>query len=331
MVQIDDRLIRAQMKEAKAGVQAAKAALDEVKAGTRNQEIKKTLSLLEQNDVKMDSVNIQLSKLNDLLIQRKANIDQIKAQLKSAEETELFYKDQLIKIEKLYKNGAASENELKVQEEQVNKAASSVNQLKAKLKEVESLYDMAKKDQSTYENQIKELQANSKLQQAQLSLQQEGATNHTILKLASQLDQAEAKQEQIQIQLDKTNVTAPIDGVVLRRNISVGEVVTANFQMYTLLDKNKLKIKVYVPETRLNEVTLDGKAEIFVDAYPDKAFSGKITYISSSAEFTPKNVQTPEERTKMVFEVIVEPTEGLEQLKPGMPADIRFLDKETEK
>lgn len=319
------------MKEAKAGVQAAKAALDEVKAGTRNQEIKKTLSLLEQNDVKMDSVNIQLSKLNDLLIQRKANIDQIKAQLKSAEETELFYKDQLIKIEKLYKNGAASENELKVQEEQVNKAASSVNQLKAKLKEVESLYDMAKKDQSTYENQIKELQANSKLQQAQLSLQQEGATNHTILKLASQLDQAEAKQEQIQIQLDKTNVTAPIDGVVLRRNISVGEVVTANFQMYTLLDKNKLKIKVYVPETRLNEVTLDGKAEIFVDAYPDKAFSGKITYISSSAEFTPKNVQTPEERTKMVFEVIVEPTEGLEQLKPGMPADIRFLDKETEK
>ena len=331
LVQIDNRLIRAQMKEAKAGVQAAKAALDEVKAGTRNQEIKKTLSLLEQNDVKMDSVNIQLSKLNDLLIQRKANIDQIKAQLKSAEETELFYKDQLIKIEKLYKNGAASENELKVQEEQVNKAASSVNQLKAKLKEVESLYDMAKKDQSTYENQIKELQANSKLQQAQLSLQQEGATNHTILKLASQLDQAEAKQEQIQIQLDKTNVTAPIDGVVLRRNISVGEVVTANFQMYTLLDQNKLKVKVYIPETRLNEVTLDGKTEIFVDAYPDKAFSGKITYISSSAEFTPKNVQTPEERTKMVFEVIVEPTEGYEQLKPGMPADIRFLNKETGK
>ncbi|HHW37115.1 MAG TPA: HlyD family efflux transporter periplasmic adaptor subunit [Bacillales bacterium] len=331
LVQIDDRLIQAQMKEAKAGVQAAKAALDEGKAGTRNQEIKKTLSLLEQNDVKMDNVNIQLSKLNDLLIQRKANIDQIKAQLESAEETKIFYKDQLIKIEKLYKNGAASENELKVQEEQVNKATSSVNQLKAKLKEVESLYAMAKKDQSTYENQIRELQANSKMQQAELSLQQEGATNHTIIKLTSQLDQAKAKQEQIQIQLDKTNVTAPIDGIVLRRNISVGEVVTANFQMYTLLEQNKLKVKVYIPEMRLNEVTLGGKAEIFVDSYPDKAFNGKITYISNSAEFTPKNVQTPEERTKMVFEVIVEPTEGFRQLKPGMPADIRFLKKETEK
>lgn len=331
LVQIDDRLIRAQMKEAKAGVQAAKAALDEAKAGTRNQEIKKTLSLLEQNDVKIDNVNIQRSKLNDLLIQRKANIDGIEAQLESAEESELFYKDQLKKIEELYKNGAVSENEVKGYEEQLNKATASVNQLKAKLEEVESLYEMANKDKSTYENQIKELEANSKMQKAQLSLQQEGATTHTILKLASQLDQAKAKQEQIQIQLDKTNVTAPINGIVLRRNISAGEIVTANFQMYTLLDRNKLKVKVYVPETKLNEVELDGRAEIFVDAYPDKAFKGKITYISSQAEFTPKNVQTPEERTKMVFEVIVEPTEGFQQLKPGMPADIRFLKKETEK
>ena len=331
IVQIDNRLVNAQMKEAKASVQAAKAALDEVKAGTRNQEIKKTLSLLEQNDVKIDNVNIQISKLNDLLIQRKANIDGIKAQLQSAEETELFYQEQLKKIEELYKNGAVSENEVKGYEEQLNKATASVNQLKAKLEEVESLYEMAKKDKSTYDNQIKELEANSKMQQAQLSLQQEGATTHTILKLASQLDQAKAKQEQIQIQLDKTNVTAPIDGIVLRRNISVGEVVTTNFQMYTLLDLNKRKVKVYVPETRLNEVELNGKAEIFVDAYPDKAFNGKITYISSTAEFTPKNVQTPEERTKMVFEVIVEPTEGSRQLKPGMPADIRFLKKETEK
>lgn len=331
LVQIDNQLIKAQLKEAKAGVQAAKAALDEVKAGTRNQEIEKTLSLLEQNDVKIDSVNIQLSKLNDVLIQRKANIDQIKVQLNSAEETELFYKDQLKKFEELYKNGAASENEVKAQEEQLNKATSSVNQLKAKLDEVESLYEMAKKDQNTYANQIKELQVNNKLQQAQLSLQQEGATNHTILKLVSQLDQAKAKQEQIQIQLDKTNVTAPTDGIVLRRNISAGEVVTANFQMYTLLDKNKRKVKVYVPETRLNEVELGGKAEISVDAYPDKAFKGEVTYISSRAEFTPKNVQTPEERTKMVFEVIVEPTEGSDQLKPGMPADIRFLKKVTEK
>lgn len=331
LVQIDDRLIRAQMKEAQAGVQAAKAALDEAKAGTRNQEIKKTLSLLEQNDVKIENINIQRSKLNDLLIQRKANIDGIKAQLQSAEESELFYKDQLKKIEELYKNGATSENEVKGYEEQLNKATASVNQLKAKLEEVESLYEMANKDKSTYDNQIKELEANSKMQKAQLSLQQEGATTYTILKLASQLDQAKAKQEQIQIQLDKTNVTAPIDGIVLRRNISAGEIVTANFQMYTLLDQNKLKVKVYVPETKLNEVELDGKAEIFVDAYPDKAFKGKITYISSQAEFTPKNVQTPEERTKMVFEVIVEPTEGFQQLKPGMPADIRFLEKETEK
>lgn len=331
LAQIDDRLIHAQVKEAHAGVQAAQAALNEVRAGTRNQEIEKTLSMLEQNDAKIGSVNVQISKLTDLLQQRKANINQIKTQLASAKETELFYQDQLKKQEKLNKSGAASDNEVKQAREQLNKASAAVSQIEAQLVEAESMYEMAKKDQGTYENQIKELEANNKMQQAQLSLQEEGATKNSILKLVGQLDQAKAKEEQIQIQLEKTKVVAPEDSVILRRNISAGEVVAANFQMFTLLDGEERKVKVYIPEAKLSEVKLGGAAEIKVDAYPNKAFKGKITFISNQAEFTPKNIQTPEERTKMVFEVVIEPTEGIQQLKPGMPADIRFLNKETQK
>ncbi|WP_458412592.1 HlyD family secretion protein [Schinkia sp. CFF1] len=331
LAQIDDRLIHAQVKEAHAGVQAAQAALNEVRAGTRNQEIEKTLSMLEQNDAKIGSVNVQISKLTDLLQQRKANINQIKTQLASAKETELFYQDQLKKQEKLNKSGAASDNEVKQAREQLNKASAAVSQIEAQLVEAESMYEMAKKDQGTYENQIKELEANNKMQQAQLSLQEEGATKNSILKLVGQLDQAKAKEEQIQIQLEKTKVVAPEDSVILRRNISAGEVVAANFQMFTLLDGEERKVKVYIPEAKLSDVELGGAAEIKVDAYPNKAFKGKITFISNQAEFTPKNIQTPEERTKMVFEVVVEPTEGIQQLKPGMPADIRFLNKETQK
>lgn len=331
LAQIDDRLIKAQVKEAEAGVQAAKAALDEIKAGTRNQEIEKTLSLLEQNDAKIDNINVQLSKLTDLLQQRKATIEQIKAQLTSAKETESFHQEQLKKLEELYKNGATSENEVNLEREQLNRSSAAVRQIEAQLVEAESIYEMARKDQGTYRNQMKELEANKKMQQAQLSLQEEGATKHTVLKLVSQLDQEKAKEEQIQIQLEKTKVVAPEDSIVLRRNISAGEVVTANFQMFTLLEEKKRKVKVYVPEAKLNEVELGGAAEIKVDAYPDQVFKGKITFISNKSEFTPKNVQTPEERTKIVFEVVVEPTEGIDQLKPGMPADIRFPNKETEK
>ena len=78
----------------------------------------------------------------------------------------------------------------------------------------------------------------------------------------------------------------------------------------------------------LPKIELGGHAEIMIDAYPNKIYKGVITYIASEAEFTPKNVQTPEERTKIVFEVVVEPVTFQKELKPGIPADIKFISGE---
>jgi HlyD family secretion protein len=82
---------------------------------------------------------------------------------------------------------------------------------------------------------------------------------------------------------------------------------------------------VYVKEDKLGVVKLGQKAEVRTDSYPGKTYEGTVTYISSEAEFTPKNVQTQEERVKLVFAVKVRVKNVNNELKPGMPADVKIL------
>ena len=142
--------------------------------------------------------------------------------------------------------------------------------------------------------------------------------------------QSIARRDQVRLLLEKTTILSPIDGIVIRKNISLQENVKPMYQLFTLLDPTKLKLKVYIPEANLHLVKPNERVEIHVDAYPDRAFQGKVTAIAEQAEFTPQNVQTPDERTKLVFEVTIVPIEGFGELKPGMPADLTFP-KEAQK
>ena len=97
--------------------------------------------------------------------------------------------------------------------------------------------------------------------------------------------------------------------------------------MYTIGDLENPWIRVYVKEDKLGLVKLGQKAEITTDSYPNKKYEGSVTYISSEAEFTPKTVQTQEERVKLVFGVKVSVRNENQELKPGMPADVSIVVK----
>lgn len=103
--------------------------------------------------------------------------------------------------------------------------------------------------------------------------------------------------------------------------VEAGELVTPGATVVTLVDLDSVHVMIYVTEKELGRVRLGDAAEVKIDAFPDKAFAGKVTYISPEAEFTPKNIQTKEDRVKLVFgvKVEIENREGL--LKPGLPAD----------
>jgi HlyD family secretion protein len=140
--------------------------------------------------------------------------------------------------------------------------------------------------------------------------------------LARQRAQAEAQLAEQQSHVSDFSVKSPIDGRVLTRTVERGERVEPGTPLFTLVDLDRLYVKIYVPEPSIGKVALGQEARVYVDAYPGRAFPARVSRVSQEAEFTPKNVETREERVKLVFAVEVALAEnpgGV--LKPGMPAD----------
>jgi len=123
------------------------------------------------------------------------------------------------------------------------------------------------------------------------------------------------------IRLSYTVLRAPFTGVVLVRQAELGEVVSPGTPIVTLADLDHLWLRVYVPETDLGKVHWGQGVDVRTDTYPDKIYHGRISLISSEAEFTPKSVQTEKERVTLVYRVKVDVDNPNYELKPGMPAD----------
>jgi len=138
----------------------------------------------------------------------------------------------------------------------------------------------------------------------------------------SQARQAEAVIDEIKSYLEDTIITSPCNGTVVVKTVEPGEVVPAGAAIVTIVDLNALYLKGYVPETQIGKIKLNTPAYIVVDAFPKRRFPAYVGYISQYAEFTPKEVQTKEERVKQVFAVKLYLKENPNYLlKPGMPAD----------
>jgi len=159
----------------------------------------------------------------------------------------------------------------------------------------------------------------------QLSLTKEGPRKESIEAAAYRVRQARAQLRVTEDKLNDTLIYAPFSGVILRKHVELGETVAQGAPVYTIGDLANPWIKVYVKEDKLGLVKLGQKAQVTTDTYPGKVYNGWVSFISSEAEFTPKNVQTQEERVKLVFGVKVRVENVNNELKPSMPADVRVL------
>ena len=132
---------------------------------------------------------------------------------------------------------------------------------------------------------------------------------------------AVAQMEEARANLAERMILAPTDGTILSRPVEVGDVVSPGSPIFVMVDMSRLYLKVYIPEPDIPKLKLGDPADITVDAFPGKKFPARITKIFQDAEFTPKNVETKEERIKLVFGVELMFVEPESSLKPGMPAD----------
>jgi HlyD family secretion protein len=142
--------------------------------------------------------------------------------------------------------------------------------------------------------------------------------------VAAAVKQAEAALAALDIQLAKTIVYAPMDGVILSQNLEVGETLAAGSAVMVIGQLADAELIVYVPETEYGKVQLGQQVSITVDSFPGETFSGEVVQIANQAEFTPRNVQTVEGRRATVYAVKLSVPNTDLRLKPGMPADVTF-------
>ena len=141
----------------------------------------------------------------------------------------------------------------------------------------------------------------------------------------SQAAQARAAVKLADEQLAFTRVVAPLSGTIIRLHVERGESVFPGSALMTIADLSSMEVKIYVPEPMLGEIKLEQEVLLFTDTYPNKPLTGRVAHIAEQAEFTPKNVQTRDERVRLVYAVKVRVPNPDGILKIGMPVDASFV------
>ncbi len=171
--------------------------------------------------------------------------------------------------------------------------------------------------EATYQTALAEVE----VAKARLEILKAGPRREQIAVAEAQVGQAEASLKALNVQRDKHTLVAPLAGWVVEQSAHQGEMAVPGASLLTLADLTNVTLTVYVPEPDVDTVSIGQNVTVFVDTFPEMAFTGHITYISDQAEFTPKNIQTREERVNTVFAVKIKLENEDQRLKPGMPAD----------
>lgn len=149
----------------------------------------------------------------------------------------------------------------------------------------------------------------------------EGTRKEQIAVDRANVRQAHENLKMSRIRLNYTTLRAPFNGVVLVRQAELGEVVSPSAPIVTLAALDQIWVRVYVPETDLGRIHWGQDVVVRTDTFPGKSYKGRVSFIASEAEFTPKSVQTEKERVTLVYRVKVDVENHNYELKPGMPAD----------
>lgn len=151
-----------------------------------------------------------------------------------------------------------------------------------------------------------------------------GSRTEEITLARARRDQASAQVAALRKKVSDCSVTAPIAGTVTKQYVRRGELVGPGMALVKLSNLQEMNLTVYLPETDIPKIQLGSRAGVRIDAFPERDFEGTVVFISPTAEFTPKNIQTRDERTKLVFGVKLHVANPDGALKAGIPADVTF-------
>jgi HlyD family secretion protein len=304
---LDDAELAREVAIREAMLERAKAALAELEAGSRAEEIEQAEAAAEEAKAVLD----------DLLAgARPEEIAAAEAAMRAAEVRARQAKLDLDRVTRLRETGAAS--------------AENYDTAKA-------VYDTAVEAQRETEQHLRLLKAGARRDEivraraalrrarARLALVRKGPREETVAQARAQVRQASEALALAQTRLGYARIRAPISGLCLSDNVEAGEFVVAGTPIVTIADLGSIWLRAYVAETDLGRVKVGQPVRVTTDTWPDRAFGGRISFISSEAEFTPKSVETRKERVKLVYRIKITVDNPEMELKPGMPADAEIL------
>jgi len=300
---LDTADLREEGELRRAELAAAKAALAELEAGSRPQEIAAAKASLD----KAEAALLELERGN-----RPQEIAVGEATLKAATVDAQRLETEMARAERLAKRDAMSQ-------EDYDRARSAYNVAAQKAREAAERLDLLR--EGARQEQIAQARAARDQLKAQYELIKIGPREEQIEQGRARVEQAKAALRLAETRLGYATLVAPLTGVVLSKNVEPGEYVAPGTPVITVGDLVNVWLRAYVNETDLGRVKVGQKATVTTDTYPGKKYEGRISFISSEAEFTPKSVQTETERVKLVYRIKIDIHNPHMELKPGMPAD----------
>jgi HlyD family secretion protein len=352
---LDSEELQGQVKQARGHLAAAEAALAELLAGTRPEDIRRAQARLDlvragprKEQIEQLRAAYEQAKARLSLVRegpRKEQIRQLRAALQQAEANLSEAETELKRVENLESQGAISRQQLDQARTRRDVAQAQVDAARQRLSEAETgarPQEIREAEEAVKgaQQRLAEAQAGARAQELQeaeaavaqarsqawaaraaLDLALAGPRKETIAAARARVEQAHGALNTAQASWEQTRIWCPANARVTLRNAEPGELVTPGLPIVRLALLDSVWLRVYVPETEVGLVKLGQRAEVTTDAYPNKKYPGRVIEIAEQAEFTPKNVQTKEERVKLVFGVKIEVQNPNQELKPGMPAD----------
>ena len=343
LIILDTDLLGAQIGEVEAAVAAARADLARVEAGARPGEIATAEARLEQAVAARDGAERawqDARALRDNPQELNAQIDEARTQMELAERGVAQAQAQLqtLKIQRdAYAGGGdddsktryqaldqqvrAGEAAVAIAEETLAGARTNLQNLTQMRDNPIALNTAVNQARAQYEDAV----AAVEVARASLEALLAKPTAEEVAVAQAQVSQAEAALGILQVQLEKMTLHSPLGGLVTNRSIHMGETASPGATLITIANLDDVKLTVYIPENRFGRIQLGQSVSVGVDSFPGRVYQGEVVYISSEAEFTPRNVQTQEERVNTVFAIKILIPNPEHDLKPGMPADATIV------
>jgi len=307
VAKLDEADLAEQVSLGRAQLDEALAALQEFEAGSRPEEIAQAEASARRAQAKLDEL---------VAGSRPEEIASAEAEVNRAAADE-------VKLKAEYDRQIQLRGQAVVTPREYEAAQAAYQQAVARLAAAQEQLKLVKA--GPRKEEIEQGRAALSEAKAAYALVKEGPRKERIEQARSRLEQMKQSLALAETKLGYATILAPFNGVVLSKNAEPGEYVSPGTPIIVAGDIEHVWLRAYISETDLGRIKLGQRTYVTTDTYPGRIYDGRVSFIASEAEFTPKNVQTQKERVKLVYRIKIDIPNPEQELKPGMPADAEIM------